>query len=243
MELNDFMSALTESLKKRGIPDDVIRAHMARLLPSLSEEDLAEIAAFRSAEDFTDISDCTAAALAQTVKVEIPESGNGTPHASEKPDHSAERSKTGHSVKKEKMPEIPITEEGKKRFILISALTSPLWAIAAVLYALLWIAAFAVEALSVRGCMRKHRSFRGGVRRIGIGNNIRYLHNDVRKGDRHIRDRLRYYRRGGIASRRRAALQLCDTIYAVCDKENGGILYVLSRQNPRSAPRIQKEVL
>ena len=55
MELNDFMSALTESLKKRGIPDDVIRAHMARLLPSLSEEDLAEIAAFRSAEDFTDI--------------------------------------------------------------------------------------------------------------------------------------------------------------------------------------------
>ena len=47
------------------------------------------------------------------------------------------------------MPEIPITEEGKKRFILISALTSPLWAIAAVLYALLWIAAFAVEALSV----------------------------------------------------------------------------------------------
>ncbi len=149
MELNDFMSALTESLKKRGIPDDVIRAHMTRLLPSLSEEDLAEIAAFRSAEDFTDISDCTAAALAQTVKVEIPESGNGTPHASEKPDHSAERSKTGHSVKKEKMPEIPITEEGKKRFILISALTSPLWAIAAVLYALLWIAAFAVEALSV----------------------------------------------------------------------------------------------
>ena len=98
MELNDFMSALTESLKKRGIPDDVIRAHMARLLPSLSEEDLAEIAAFRSAEDFTDISDCTAAELAQTVKVEIPESGNGTTHASEKPDHSAERSKTGHSA-------------------------------------------------------------------------------------------------------------------------------------------------
>ena len=64
MNLNDFTTALSESLIERGVSEDTVKNHIAKLIPTLSEEDLLEIASFSSPEDFRDISDYTAAMLA-----------------------------------------------------------------------------------------------------------------------------------------------------------------------------------
>lgn len=142
MNLNDFTSALSASLVERGIAEDVVRSHITRLIPTLSEEDLREIASFTSPDDFKDISDATASMLAMTSTVRISavrdarkEQSRTVSSAKRAPKPVAERNPNGYAE----------TPEGKKRFILTTVCASPLFAIAFVLYFALWVIAFAAE--------------------------------------------------------------------------------------------------
>lgn len=138
MNLNDFTKALSASLVERGVPEEAVRLHITRLIPTLSEEDLREIASFTSAEEFRDISDATAAMLIQTSSVRVRNvSSVSTPRPV-----TEERKAPLHEKKGTGYRETP---EGKQRFILITLCASPLFALAFILYFALWGVAFGAQ--------------------------------------------------------------------------------------------------
>lgn len=150
MNLKDFTNALSASLVERGISEDVAKRHIARLIPTLSEEDLREIASFSSPEDFRDISDTTASMLAQTLSKPL--------NVSAAPKKETVRSVS--AVKAEPDAKVPVkheqdsesyreTPEGRQRFILTTVCASPLFAIAFVLYFALWGIGFAAEIAAI----------------------------------------------------------------------------------------------
>lgn len=140
MNLKDFTSALSASLVERGIPVETAKKHIARLIPTLSEEDLREIASFTSKEDFTDISDATAAMLSKPLpKVEKP-----TDTEAKKEEVSMPVLTKVHSEGKEEKS-YPETPEGQKRFATVTACASPLFALGFILYFALWGLGFALE--------------------------------------------------------------------------------------------------
>ena len=147
MNLNDFTTALSESLIERGVSEDTVKNHIAKLIPTLSEEDLLEIASFSSPEDFRDISDCTAAMLSQTVTTGKLPPDTAARKAPERINSNYAADESAAPVTKENndAPDYPETPEGKRRFMLTTAALSPLFAIAFVLYFALWGIAFAAE--------------------------------------------------------------------------------------------------
>lgn len=146
MNLKDFTNALSASLIERGISEDVAKRHIARLIPTLSEEDLREIASFTSPEDFKDISDTTAAMLAQTLSK--PLNISTAPKKESVRSVSAVRSEPDTKVTAKHETDIENyreTPEGRQRFIVTTVCASPLFAIGFVLYFALWGIGFAAE--------------------------------------------------------------------------------------------------
>lgn len=142
MELSEFIKALSDSLLERGVSREKINEHIGRLTPSLSEEDLQEIASFNSPEDFCDISDSTAEMIlsmeADKDKEYDENITNSTIIYGDGEDEDVQ------NLEKDEPHIIP--PEKKRRFAAICAASSPLWILGFALYALLWIFIYAFEA-------------------------------------------------------------------------------------------------
>lgn len=161
MNVKEFAVSLTDSLIERGIDREKAVSNVIKLTHTLTEEDLREVASYRTAADFKPLTDSlcrlitqeaaeataaykieeaeravqslegdtkyisvpkkTEAELAQTKKIETPTA----------PDRGDEISGKAHYTER---AEVRLTDRGKRFFIAIAVLTTPLWVLAAVLF-------------------------------------------------------------------------------------------------------------